>query len=160
MSPHPFWLKSRHSCAVVSVPSSVFTVRARFGERTKQHQHLQTGTSSSLDVHWPIPDYTGYQPYSSLATSSYMGGCPSRITGLAYQPLWGLSGVRPGFRARSRWKWAIRAVVRRIKLRRLIAIAFQNLAGESHLFDHLARQQGRLERRTAAPSLEQPPSES
>lgn len=97
--------------------------------------------------------HSGYQPYSSLATSTCMGGCPSRITCLAYKPLWGLSGVRPGFRARSRWKWAIRVVVRRIKLRRLIAIAFQNLAGESHLFDHLRRQQGRLERRTEAPQI-------
>ena len=66
--------------------------------------------------------HSGYQPYSSLATSTCMGGCPSRITCLAYKPLWGLSGVRPGFRARSRWKWAIRVVVRRIKLRIYIYI--------------------------------------
>ena len=73
-----------------------------------------------------------------------MGGCPSRITDLAYRPLWGVSGVRPGFRARARWHKAVGAIIRRLRLRRVISAAFTALARDGTLFDRVERKNGKL----------------
>ena len=72
-----------------------------------------------------------------------MGACPSRVTDLAYKPLWGLE-VRPGFKARARWHKAIRTVIRRLRLRRIIAAAFAGLARDGTLFDRVERKNGAL----------------
>ena len=82
-----------------------------------------------------------------------MGGCPSRITDLAYRPLWGVSGVRPGFRARARWHKAVGAIIRRLRLRRLISAAFAALARDGTLFDRVERNNARSKSIVAAKPL-------
>ena len=71
-----------------------------------------------------------------------MGVCPSRQHSIQYSQ--SISNTTPAARARARWAWAIKAVSRRLKLRRLIAIAFKDLDHEAQVFAHLERKKGAL----------------
>ena len=55
--------------------------------------------------------------------------------------------ARVGDRARARWQKAIRIVIRRLRLRRIVAAAFAGLSRDGTLFDRVERKNGKLTHR-------------